>query len=160
MSNDAPRPHKSVRLQLRPRYAVSFSLLLLTYTHLGWELAGLAAGARSWVLAGLIVLGLSELLASPWSIVRQGARWLNSDRRAFVTSMLGTIAAVFLLTHADLLANLLLLISAGLLVRLDLQVACFSGWRAFAVLVLVAGLGMGLGWLAHYCFELYLLPAA
>ncbi|MGD1901544.1 MAG: hypothetical protein ACFB9N_04830 [Geitlerinemataceae cyanobacterium] len=150
MSEDSPRPTTPTRMQLRPQYVVSFPLLLLTYAHLGWKLAGLLVGVRSWAIAGLVVLGLSELLASPWSIVRQGARWLNSDRRAFFSSMVATIAVVVLFIHTDVLANLLLLVAAGLLVRLDLQVANFSGWGAFAVLVSVASAGVGVGWLAHY----------
>ncbi len=141
----------SCPLQVRPRYGLSFSLLLLTYINFGWLLATWATNSGSWAIAIFTVLLLSELLASPWSIIRIfTVRWLNSDRRAFITSMLGGIIIVFLLVHIDWLANLLLLMSAGLLVRLDLQVANLSGWKAFLVLLSVAGLGISVGWLAHY----------
>jgi hypothetical protein len=141
----------SCRLQLRPRYGISFSLLLLTYINFGWALATWVTNSGTWAIAIFMVLLLSELLASPWSIIRLfTVRWLKSDRRAFITSLLGGIIVVFLLVHIDWLANLLLLMSAGLLVRLDLQMANLSGWKAFWVLLSVAGLGISVGWLAHY----------
>jgi hypothetical protein len=141
----------SCRLQLRPHYGISFSLLLLTYINFGWMLATWVTNRGAWVIAICTVLLLSELLASPWSMIRLfSVRWLKSDRRAFITSMLGGVIVVFLLVHLDWLANLLLLMSAGLLVRLDLQMANLSGWKAFWVLLSVAGLGISLGWLAHH----------
>jgi hypothetical protein len=145
-----PTHPPACNLQVRPRYGISFSLLLLTYINFGWLLATWITNSGTWAIAIFTVLLLSELLASPWSIIRIfSVRWLNSDRRAFLTSMLGGIIIVFLLVHIDWLANLLLLMSAGLLVRLDLQVANLSGWKAFLVLLSVAGLGMSIGWLAH-----------
>lgn len=153
MSRDPlpPFPLPSCRLQLRPRYGISFSLLLLTYANFGWMLATWATSIGTWAIAICIILLLSELLASPWSIIRLfTVRWLKSDRRAFLTSLLGGVLIVFLLIHLDWLANLMLLLSAGLLVRLDLQVANLSGWQSFIVLLSVASLGISLGWLGHH----------
>jgi len=149
-----PLPPPSCRLQLRPHYGISFSLLLMTYANFGWLLATWSTHRGTWAIAFCIILLLSELLASPWSIIRLfSVRWLKSDRRAFLTSLLGGILLVFLLIHLDWLANLLLLLSAGSLVRLDLQVANLSGWRAFLVLLSVASLGISLGWLGYHVIE-------
>jgi len=141
---------KNLSLNLPVRYGLSFSLLLVTYINFGWLLAGWHNEWQHWIVVGLLILLLSELLASPWSIIRLvTVRWLKSDRRAFLTALLGGFVGVFLLVHMSLLLNIVLLIAAGLMVRLDLQVANLHDWQAFLLLFSTSLLGIMIGWLCR-----------
>ncbi|PPT10721.1 hypothetical protein CKA32_001236 [Geitlerinema sp. FC II] len=137
--------------EIKTRPWISFGLFLVTYMNLGWVLSDSEASRWPWIWGiGLTIL-LAEALASPWSVVRNVAvRWLKSDIRGFITALLAAFVAVIFLTWLHVSSHIILLASAGLLFRLDVQIAGLSDLQAFLLLLGTSMSGLGLGWLAHF----------
>lgn len=133
----------------------SLSLLLFTYGVFGWLVANDAqkdnlttlSGISSVVwLDGAIILLLALSLAAPFRPIQNFyTSWMKSDTKAFFAVIFGAFFAVVILHWIDVFAHILVLLSAGALVRLDLQTAGYSRWQAFGVLVFVSLLGFGFG---------------
>ncbi len=64
---------------------------------------------------------------------------------AFISIILGGFVAVVVIAWLHLFATCLVLISAGALARLDIQISGWKNWRAFAVLATISLTGVGLG---------------
>ncbi len=63
--------------------------------------------------------------------------------------ILGAFVAVIIINWIEVFIRILVLISAGALVRLDLQTAGYSNGQAFGIIVSVSLSGFGLGVLAN-----------
>jgi hypothetical protein len=59
--------------------------------------------------------------------------------------ILGAFMAVVILRWIEVFLRIVVLLSAGALVRLDLQTAGYSKWQSFAILLVVSLMGFGLG---------------
>jgi hypothetical protein len=126
----------------------SLGILLLAHALFGLILAN-EEPPRWLVVASLVLIFLvAEALASPWSILRAFFfRWLNSDFRAFITVVIGTLFAVFVITWIHIFIHELVLLAAGILARLDLQSYDFNKYQDFAIILItsLAGFGIGFG---------------
>ncbi|MGC9505173.1 hypothetical protein [Baaleninema sp.] len=137
--------------EIKTRPWISFGLFLLTYVNLGWVLSDSDASRWAWIWGIALTILLAEALASPWSIVRNVAvRWLKSDIRGFIAALIAAFVAVIFLTWLHVSSQIVLLASAGLLFRLDVQIAGLSDLQAFLLLLGTSSLGLGIGWLAHF----------
>ncbi|MEG4394547.1 hypothetical protein [Microcoleus sp. BROC3] len=126
---------------------VSLTLLFVTYFTLGWKLSEFDVPPHlTWFLAIASILVLAVALAFPLRGIKALIlRWFSSDIGAFLSIIVGAFVAVVVFAWMHLFATCLLLISAGALARLDIQMSGWKNWRAFAVLATISLTGVGLG---------------
>jgi hypothetical protein len=124
----------------------SLGILLLAHGLFGLILADEDTPIWLLVVSIFLIFLVAEVLASPWSILRAFFfRWLNSDFRAFITVVVGTLLGVFVLTWIHIFIHELVLIAAGILVRLDLQSYNFNKYQDFAIILITSLVGFGIG---------------
>jgi Na+/phosphate symporter len=137
----------------------SLFLFLFTYGVFGWlistetridGLAEISALSGSlWLIGSVILLGALTLTA-PFKIIQVFyTSWLKSDTRAFLSVIIGAFIAVIIVSSIEISIRILVLLSAGALVRIDLQTSGYSKWQAFTILVVVSIIGFSLGVIAH-----------
>src|SRR6476469_6830965 len=126
---------------------VSLTLLFVTYFTFGWKLSEFDVPPHlTWFLAIASILVLAVALSFPLRDIKAFmVRWFSSDFDAFLSIILGAFVAVVVFTWMHLFATCLVLISAGALARLDIQISGWKNWRAFAVLASICLTGVGLG---------------
>jgi hypothetical protein len=133
---------------------LSAFLLSIAYAIWGWTLAETHAPLWVWGVGISLTLLFAEALASPWSWIRNSIfRWLANDTRAFISAICGAFLSVVILTWLNITTQVILLVAAGLLVRLDAQQARVKDWQAFFILVAVSAIGLALGGFAHTYFS-------
>ena len=132
---------------------VSLTLLLVTYSTLGWLLTEFHDPMIVWVIVVVFILLLAAELSSPWSKIRDGlASLFKSDTRAFFFAVAIALMSVAIITWFHIFAHALVVISAGTLVKLDAQTARLSQRQTFWLLAIVSLVGLGLGRLAQHLY--------
>ncbi|HIK33125.1 MAG TPA: hypothetical protein IGS17_03905 [Oscillatoriales cyanobacterium M59_W2019_021] len=132
---------------------LSAILLSIAYATWGWTLTNTRTPTWIWVVNISLTLLLAEALASPWSVIRYLlVRWLGSDTRAFVSAIFASFLSVVILTWLNITTQVILLVTAGSLVRLDAQQARMKDWQAFLLLTFVSAIGLAAGWFARTHF--------
>lgn len=129
---------------------LSLTLLLITYSALGWLVY---ASESLWyvLLSAALVILSAEILAAPVSLFRNlVTSALRSDTVAFVFVFTLAFAITVLLSWIYIVVRALILIAAELLAKLDLQTNGFTPWQAFWILSGVSLVGFGLGWVTHH----------
>lgn len=76
-------------------------------------------------------------------------KWLKSDVGYFSLIMLGSLSVTAALVWFRMFGYVLVLVSAEILTRLDLQNAKLNRWQSLAVLTLVSVAGLAVGWSAR-----------
>lgn len=116
---------------------VTFGKLVISTAHI-WTAAASAAGL------GLV---LALILMHPiTSSQRMLAKWFRSDTVAFASLLAAAAFASILLNWFKIFTPIIMVLSAEALTRLDLQTAEYTQKQALVILVLVAWLGLGVGW--------------
>lgn len=132
---------------------LSLSLLLLTYAVFGWLLSAFDRSWLLWIMAAVFILIVAISLIEPLSVIQPFyTAWLKTDTRAFLSVIIGAFIAVVIIRWLTIFLRLLVLYSAAMLARLDLQTAGYSKWQAFGILATVSLVGFGLGLLTHLLF--------
>jgi hypothetical protein len=126
---------------------LSLTLLFLTYFCLGWKLSEFDVPPHLvWFLSVAVSLLLSVVLSFPLRDTKTLImRWLSTDLGAFISIIIYSFIAVIVVTWLHLFTTCLVLISAGSLARLDIQISGFKKWRSFGILASVSLTGLGLG---------------
>lgn len=126
---------------------VSLTLLFVSYFTFGWKLSEFDVPPhQTWLIALVSILVLDIVLSFPMRKTKALIRgWFSSDIGAFLAIIVGAFVAVVVFAWLHLLAPSLLLISAGVLARLDIQISGWKNWRAFIVLTTISLGGVGLG---------------
>ncbi len=127
---------------------LSLLLLLAAYSIFSWFLIQ-TTGALAWLLVGTVA-SLQALLLTTWfnGLKRFAHLWLSSDLGYFTLILILAISSTMALVWFKTFGHFLVLVSAELLARLDLQNAGYSRWQTLLMLMFVACLGLGLGWAA------------
>jgi hypothetical protein len=134
----------------------SLALLLLTYITFGWILYAWTLSWRVWLLTAFFVVLIALALTFPLrSIQIFFAGALRTDTRALIFILALSFFAVVLLTWFQTFVRVLVLLSSGLLARLDLHNADFKVIPTFAIMTIVALVGLGLGLLIHHWLILH-----
>jgi hypothetical protein len=133
---------------------VSFGLLLVTCLHFGWFLFQ----SSSYFLISATILVLIWLMdlffTMPINLFQGGVlKWIRSDLGTFFMIVFLSILGVFMVTWLQISINILLMLSATALARLELQTSRFNNWHAFIILSLLSTLGLMLGWGLNYYFS-------
>ncbi|HEY9865435.1 MAG TPA: hypothetical protein V6D21_14770 [Candidatus Obscuribacterales bacterium] len=130
----------------------SFGLLIVTCLNFGWFLfesswysfvSGLFLGLI-WLIDLFFTLPMNQLN----TFVLNKSR---TDWGTFLTIVFVSILSVFMLIWIKVSINILLMVSATALARLELQTARFKDGQSFIILSILSTLGLVLGWgLNHY----------
>jgi hypothetical protein len=155
---------------------ISLGLFCLTYGVFGWIAAGVFPEWEAWMLehvaqipwhiafdqaiaeriswwfgAGLI-LSLMIVLTAPLRIVRiLFGSWLRSDAKALLSVLGWALAAVVIVCWLNQFARFFVLVSAGMLCYLDLQLCGYRNWQVFLVLSFLSLMSY---WIGTYLFGL------
>ncbi len=132
---------------MRKNSWLSLTLLFVTYFCLGWKLSEFDVPPHLiWFLSVAISLVLCVILSFPLRDTKTFImRWLSTDLGAFISIIVGSFIAVIVVTWLHLFTTCLVLISAGALARLDIQMSGFKKWHSFGILATVSLTGLGLG---------------
>ena len=134
------------------------SLLLLVFTNsvFGWLIASSKLNSDAskpwllWVIGAFYILLIALALTAPLTLIQTlYGSWLKSDTRALISVIMGAFVAVLIISWINIFIRILVLVSAGALARLDLQVAGYRGWYAFGILVVFGLTGYSLGIMAY-----------
>ncbi|MBE9211589.1 hypothetical protein IQ247_02470 [Plectonema cf. radiosum LEGE 06105] len=129
---------------------LSLGLVLLTYSVFGWILSQEKLSILLWVLIIIGGLFLIAALTTPWSKTTKYFRFLfNTKLKTFGLAVLGAFLFFLIFARFRIFLNILLMFSATLLVRLDLQIARFKQIQAFCFTSAFSIAGLMLGLLLH-----------
>ncbi len=127
---------------------LSLLLLLAAYSIFSWFLIR-TLGSLAWLLAAGIAIAQALLLTTWLNGLKRFARlWLRSDIGYFTLILLLSLGSTLALVWSKTAGYCLVILSAELLARLDLQNAGYNRWQSLLMLMLVSSVGLWLGWLA------------
>jgi hypothetical protein len=130
---------------------LSLSLLLAAYSTFSWFLYQITAPWRVWLAVFAFSMMQALLLTTLLKDFRLFMRkWLRSDIGYFSIVLLIACSIAFVLVWYHVFAYFLLVLSAELLSRLDLQTAGLNEWQSLGVLTFVSLAGLAIGWSAWY----------
>ncbi|WP_414530292.1 hypothetical protein [Nodularia chucula] len=133
---------------------ISLVLVLLSYSTLGWGLSETQAPLYVWITFILTVLVLVASLTVPWSAISKYSTLLvRSNIRSFAVTTFGAFLFFLMLAWFQIFLDTLLIISAGILARIDLQSVGFKQRQAFLITLLFSLAGLALGKLLHISFS-------
>jgi hypothetical protein len=126
---------------------LSASLLFIAYAIFSKVIISTAHLWSSIFSAAMLGVVLALILMHPLtSSEKMLSKWFRSDTVAFVSLIAIAGFASILLNWLKIFIPIIMVLCAEALVRIDLQTAEFSQLQALTTLVIVAWLGLGLGW--------------
>ena len=125
----------------------SLGLLFLTYLHFGWALYE----ANYYFMVSIFIIAFIWLVDLFFTIPFNQfklpiIKWFRTDLGTFVMIVLLSIMAVVMMTWMHIFINVLIMVSATALARLELQASKFKNWQAFIILSVLSTVGLVLGW--------------
>ncbi|CAD5973194.1 hypothetical protein PCC9214_03963 [Planktothrix tepida] len=133
---------------------LSFGLLLLTCLHFGWFLF---ESHLYFIISGIIlalIWAVDLFFTIPLNFFQNTVlRWIRTDLGTFLMIVFLSILGVFMITWLQISINILLMLSATALARLELQTSRFSNWQSFIILSILSTFGLILGWALNYYFS-------
>ena len=143
----------------------SLTLLLLTYAIFGWQWVDRAEYWHHywpidrfdlifWTVLVLLTLGLIALITTPLAGLRSWLlRWFESDTRSFIAAVSFTLIGVIVMVHIHWTIDLMILLAAVMLARLELQDRKFNEWFTFWILITISLGGMAIGSIVHVALQ-------
>jgi hypothetical protein len=125
---------------------LSLILLLLTFISLGWVLSATNPPHFIWVLVAIAILFLVASLTSPLArIADYSVNLFTSNLRSFSVTVLAAFLFFLVFARFRLFLDILVILAALMLVRIDFQAAGFRELQAFCITSIfsLAGLAMG-----------------
>lgn len=120
---------------------LSLGLFLLTFSLIGWYLSAYSVIWSFWSLVVVLLITVGIIWFGDDVL-----RWLGvGSQGLFVVSGL-TIVACLAVLSSGLFAQVVMLLAAEFLARVEMKYAGFSRNHTLCVLAIIAGLGLGLGW--------------
>jgi hypothetical protein len=133
---------------------ISLVLVMLSYSTLGWGLSETQAPMYVWISVILIILLLVASLTVPWSeISKYSSLLVRSNLRSFAVTTFGAFLFFLMLAWFQIFLDILLIISAGILARIDCQTASFKQAGTFLIMFIFSLAGLGLGKLMYLGFS-------
>lgn len=129
----------------------ALGLLLLTYLHFGWTLFE----ANNYFFISILIISfiwsIDLFFTIPFNKFKLPIiNWFRSDLGTFFMIIILSIMGVIMFTWMHIFINVLIMISATALARLELQTSKFKNWQAFLILSLLSTVGLVSGWLLKY----------
>ena len=129
---------------------ISLALLLFSYGTLGWALSETQAPLYIWISFILVVFVLVGSLTIPWSAISKYSNLLlQSNIRSFAVTAFGAFLFFLMLAWFRIFLDILLIISAGILARIDCQTAGYKQGQAFLITLIFSLAGLALGKVLH-----------
>lgn len=143
---------------------VSLTLLVITHAIFGWQLyafMGLGLPTHNlfaahsptilvWVVVIIADILLAMALSTPWTgRKKRFISLFKTDTRAFLVAVILAFLCVVIITWLYIFVHILVVIAAGLLVRIDTQTARWSYREIFWLVAIASIVGLGLGILAQ-----------
>jgi hypothetical protein len=129
---------------------ISLTLLLVTYSILGWQLSALEGHWILWAIVAVATLLLTAAVSSPWSRIRDGfASCFTSDTKAFLIAVVFAFFSVVIITWLHIFVHILVVFSVSMLVRLDVQAARWSNRQSFWLIAIASLASLAVGGLVH-----------
>lgn len=147
---------------------LSVLILFLTYAVFGWSISSKASLWTQWIvetgknfdlvledsiamisihlLALAVIVLIALLLTTPIALITFVYKEsISSNLKAVIAVFIWSFMLVIIVCFLDHFADLLVMISAAILVRLDLQKLGYKIWQTFFVIVCLASLGFAFG---------------
>lgn len=124
---------------------VSLTLLLVTYSTLGWVLADFYNPGSVWVIVVVGSLLLAAFLSSPRTNFRDNYYLFKSDTRTFFFVVAAAFLSVIIIWRLHIFVHALVTLSAAILVRLEAQESRLSDKQIFWILAIISLVGLGMG---------------
>lgn len=147
---------------------ISFGLFCLTYGVFGWLVGATIPEWQAWILGhhawfpwtvneaialvmswgfgGGLVLLLMVVVTAPMRVIHLlFGSWLQSDIKALLSVLAWAFAAVLIICWLEQFVRCLILVSAGMLCNLDLQLKGYTKWQVLVILTSVGCLSFALG---------------
>lgn len=127
---------------------VSLAILFAAHSTFSWFLTRSTVTWLAWALVFTFTLMQALLLTTLFDEVRGViASWLKSDVGYFTLIIVVSLGVTIALVWFRVFGYILVLVSAEILARLDLQNAGFNRIQALLILSLVSFSGLSVGWL-------------
>ncbi|WP_066380712.1 MULTISPECIES: hypothetical protein [unclassified Anabaena] len=137
---------------------IALTLLLLSYSTLGWVLSEAKAPWFVWLALVLTLLLLVGILTAPYAtIAKYFGVFFGSNTKSFIATVFGAFLFFIMLAWFRVFLDTLLIISAAILARIDFQSAGFKEGQAFIITSIFSIAGVGLGALINMIFMQRLL---
>ncbi|MBD2353901.1 hypothetical protein H6G41_04575 [Tolypothrix sp. FACHB-123] len=132
---------------------VSLTLLLLSYTTLGWVISETKAPLFVWGITVLAILLFVGSLTVPWTRMTQvSSTVFKSSTRTFLFSVFAAFLFFVMLAWFRMFLDALLIVAAAILARIDFQAAGFKEGQAFWITSALSLAGVGLGAIMQMLF--------
>ncbi len=136
---------------------ISLSLLLLTYTSLGWVLSRTNVQPFVWVLVAIANFVLVATLTSSWSkFANYSINFFTSNLKSFSFTVFAAFLFFLILAHFRMFLDILVIITATMLVRIDFQTAGYRDGLAFWIMYIFSLIGLAIGVLVENLMSYYL----
>ncbi|MGB3533696.1 MAG: hypothetical protein WBA13_09265 [Microcoleaceae cyanobacterium] len=136
---------------MTPATWLALFLLLITYFTLGWTIFLAEISLLMW---GFIIIGMASLvfcLTTPLENLKGPImKWFRSNVGTFFAVIFAAFLLVVLATWIDIFFKIMLMLSAMILARTELQTIGVKHWLAFLILMSISLIGLVLGWVLHY----------
>ena len=124
----------------------SLTLVFLTYSVFGWILSQENLPNFAWLLIVISILILVAGITTPWSKTVKYVRVLfNTKLKSFGFAVLGAFLFFLVFAEFRIFLDIMLIISATILVRLDFQLAGMKETQAFFFTSMFSITGLMLG---------------
>ncbi len=128
----------------------------MTYSILGWSLAHAQVSLFLYlvVIAGIFLL--DAILSFRLIDFKAINPWFESDLFTFISAIVMAFLFVVLIRWIDIFFHALVLVSAGILAKLDTQVYGLKKWQYFGILLIISQGSFGLGTALYILLENYI----
>ncbi|BAZ69084.1 MAG: hypothetical protein KME28_09755 [Pelatocladus maniniholoensis HA4357-MV3] len=135
---------------------LSLTLLLLTYIVFGWLLARSKTQPILWLVFAIATVFFIASLTIPFSKVSDYSISLfRSNLRSFGVTVFGAFLFFLILARFRLFLDILVIIAASMLVRIDFQAAGFNQGQVFWITTTFSLIGLALGALVEKLMSQY-----
>ncbi|TBR59550.1 hypothetical protein BLD44_015470 [Mastigocladus laminosus UU774] len=135
---------------------LSLTLLLLTYIIFGWLLARSKTQPILWLVFAIATVLFISSLTIPFSKVSDySVSLFRSNIKSFGVTVLGAFLFFLILARFRLFLDILVMIAAAILVRIDFLVAGFNQAQIFLITTTFSFTGLALGALVEKLMSQY-----
>ena len=135
---------------------IALSLLPITYAVQGYLLIQRynSLSVLPIIVFGYILLQLIMLSSSVQQVRNTIKNWVISDAIHLISILVVAFLSFFLLNALEIFEDLLLVLAAEILARLDLQQKGLGRLQKLTILTTYLTLGLSIGWLIHRCLTI------
>jgi hypothetical protein len=136
---------------------VSLTLVVLAYGSLGWLISQAQLPWFVWLTVVTAILFLLSALTTPWlKIADYSIFFFKSDARGFGFSILAAFLFFLMLAWFRVFLDTLLIISANILLRIDVQTSGLGERQTFFLTSIFSLTGLALGAVMQMAFSHHL----